>query len=131
MISDAARQCDELTKAIEKMYAITESQEASNLPKCKEIAEYLAQAYPGHTWYIRIDGGCLIIKNLKIHDKAAMVRKLNTLYQDAERLKHDVVMAAGEFLECAGMRRRAYEGDHVTKLEGMKKGEVFKPRVIC
>ena len=110
-------------------YAMTESADAGNLPMCKEIAETLSTTYPGHTWYVRIDGGILIIKNLKIDDRFAMVRKLADISHDAKRRKHDVVMAAGEFLECANMRRRQFEGDTPQKLEGIVgKGQVFKPK---
>jgi hypothetical protein len=109
-------------------YAITESANESNLPMAKEIAEILTIAYPGHSWHVRIDGGILIIKNMNISETASMVRKMADIQHDAGARKHEVIMAAGEFLECAGMRRRAYdEGQKAKHLEGMAKGEKFKP----
>ena len=111
-------------------YAMTESADPANLPMCKEIAEYLSAAYPGHSWHVRIDGGILIIKNMAISATAGMVRKLKDIDHDAGKRKHDVVMAAGEFLECANMRRRQYEGGTAKNLEGMSRGEKFRPLII-
>lgn len=110
-------------------YCITESKDPQNLPKCKEIGEYICQAYPGYTWHIRIDGGLLIIKNMSISTTASMVRKYNlTIAQDATRMKRDVVMAAGEFLEAANLRRGKHiVGEYAKTLEGLPKGEKFKP----
>ena len=109
-------------------YCMTESADASNLPKCKEIGEYICAAYPGYSWHIRIDGGCLIIKNMSISETAAMVRHYSTtIAQDATRLKHDVVMAAGEFLEAASLARGRGQGGIAKKLEGLSKGEKFRP----
>lgn len=109
-------------------YCMTESADAANLPKCKEIGEYICAAYPGYSWHIRIDGGCLVIKNMSISATASMVRKYSqTIAQDATRLKHDVVMAAGEFLEAASLSRRHNQGGTAKQLEGLPKGEKFKP----
>lgn len=105
-------------------YAITESEDTTNLPMCKEIAEHLVFAYPGYTWHVRIDGGLLIIKNLSIHQQWGMVRKFSDIAHDAARRKHDVVMAAGEFLERAHLQQAAQEGELAETLEGV---ENFKP----
>jgi hypothetical protein len=109
-------------------FCITESADPANLPKCKEIGEYICTAYPGYTWSIRIDGGLLIIKNSSISVTAAAVRRYDTtIAQDATRLKHDVVMAAGEFLEAAGLSRLHNHGGVAKGLEGLPKGEKFQP----
>ena len=110
-------------------YAITESEDTRNLPMCKEIAEYLNGAYPGHTWYVRIDGGMLIIKDYKIHRDWSMTRKFSDVAHDAKKRKHDVVMAAGEFLECANMRRGAFDGEYAQSLEGRLDANDFTPIV--
>ena len=103
----------------------TESADPMNLPMAKEIAEILSAAYPSHNWYIRIDGGLLIIKNLAISTTASMCRHITTLDHDATARKRDVILAAGEFLEAAGMRRGAYDGEAARQLEGLN-GK-FKP----
>lgn len=97
----------------------TESADPANLPMAKEIAEILVAAYPSHSWYVRIDGGLVIIKNLAISTQAGMVRHLTTLDHDAAARKRDVIRAAGEFLEAAHMRRGAYEGEAARVLEGV------------
>jgi hypothetical protein len=76
-------------------YVITESADEANLPMCKEIAEYLVEAYPGYPWHVRIDGGMLIIKNMKISDTWSMTRKFSDIAHDAKRRKYEVVMAGG------------------------------------
>ena len=109
-------------------YCVTESADAANLPKCKEIGEYICAAYPGYSWHVRIDGGCLILKCMSISSTAAMVRHYSaTIAQDATRMKHDVVMAAGEFLEAAHLQRGRGQGGVATQLEGLDKGSKFKP----
>lgn len=108
-------------------FAITESKDEINLPMAKEIAETLSIAYPGHSWHVRIDGGLLIIKNMNISETAAMVRKFKDIEHDATIRKKAVIMAAGEFLEAANMRRGWYDGETAKTLEGLPKGEKFKP----
>lgn len=108
-------------------FVATESADPANLPMCKEIAEYLAGAYPGYPWHVRIDGGLLIIKNMKISTTWAMVRKYRDIAQDAGQRKRDVVRAAGEFLECAHMRRGIASGERASTLEGRLDKKPFKP----
>ena len=108
-------------------YCLTESADPANLPMCKEIGEYICAAYPGYTWSIRIDGGMLIIKNLMISADWSMCRKFASIAHDAAKRKHDVVMAAGEFLECANMRRGAFEGEYAKELDGRLDKNDFVP----
>ncbi len=112
---------------VAQYFVQTESQDPANLPMCKEIAEYLVGAYPGHPWVVRIDGGMLIIKNMSIHPNWAMCRPFSSIAHDAKRRKHDVVMAAGEFLECANLGRGKSRGEHAKALEGRKDKNEFKP----
>jgi hypothetical protein len=112
------------------VYVMTESADEANLPMCKEIAEYLVQAYPGHPWHVRIDGGMLIIKNMKISPIWSMARKFSTIAQDAGIRKREVVMAAGEFLECANLRRGLATGETAQTLEGRKDDKPFTPIIV-
>jgi len=107
-------------------YCMTESKDPRNLPMCKEIAEDLSVAYPGYSWFVRIDGGMLIIKNMAISATAAMCRPFSAIAQDAGQRKRDVIMAAGEFLECARLHRGKSDGSVATELEGMIAGK-FQP----
>ncbi len=101
-------------------YAITDAPNEADLPKCKEIAEYLTGAYPGHNWWVTINDGMLIIKSLKISTNAAMVVPMRKFDSDAGRLKHEVVMKGGEFLEAANLRRGTFQGQNAKKLEGIE-----------
>lgn len=98
-------------------YVMTESADEANLPMCKEIAGYLTEAYPGHPWHVRIDGGILIIKNMRISNTWSMTRKYSAIAHDAKRRKYEVVMAAGAFLEAAHMRRGMATGETAKVLE--------------
>lgn len=100
-------------------YAITDAPNAADLQKCKEIAQYLTATYPGHNWWVTINDGMLIIKSLKISSNAAMVVPLRRFDGDGARLKREVVMKGGEFLEAAGLRRASFQGQNATHLEGM------------
>lgn len=106
-------------------YCITESADEANFPMCKEIAETLSTAYPGYGWHVRIDGGLLIIKSMKISTTASMVRHYKEIAHDAGIRKKEVIMAAGEFLEAAHMRRGRWQGENAKTLEGLD-GK-FKP----
>jgi hypothetical protein len=108
-------------------FVATESADTRNLPMCKEIAQYLVEAYPGYPWHVRIDGGMLIIKNMKISDTWSMARKFSVIAHDAKRRKYEVVMAAGAFLEAAHMRRGAATGETAKVLEGRLDDNPFKP----
>jgi hypothetical protein len=108
-------------------YVMTESADERNLPMCKEIAHYLVGAYPGHPWHVRIDGGMLIIKNMRISPTWSMTRKYSAIAHDAKRRKQEVVMAAGAFLEAANMRRGMATGETAKVLEGRLDKNPFKP----
>lgn len=111
-------------------YVMTESADERNLPMCKEIGGYLAFAYPGYSWHVRIDGGMLIIKSMKISNIWSMCRPYSDIAHDAKKRKHEVVMAAGEFLECANLRRGMSTGEHAQVLEGRKDDKAFTPLVV-
>lgn len=101
-------------------YAITDAPNATDLPKCKELAQYLSTTYPGHNWWVTISDGMLIIKSLKVSPNGAMVVPLRKFDGDGARLKREVIMKAGEFLEAAHLRRGAFQGENAKVLEGIK-----------
>lgn len=97
----------------------------------REIAGYLCEAYPGHPWHVRVAQNMLIVKHMKLSSKAGMVRRLNRLTWDARVRKHEVVMAAGEFLERAGLTRgKVVEGEVVGKVEGLRDKDLLPGRVM-
>lgn len=111
-------------------HAITESADPANLPMCKEIAEYLVGAYPGYGWHVRIDGGMVIIKSMKISSTWSMTRKFADIAHDAKVRKHTVIMAAGEFLEAAHLRRGVATGETAKVLEGRLDDKEFTPMIV-
>ena len=83
----------------------------------KEAAEILCAAYPNHSWWVECKGGILLIKHFGISDRLGMVRKLAALANDAEARKRDIVRAAGELLERAGLARRDFRGEVVQSFD--------------
>jgi len=100
--------------------AYIESADPANLPMAKEIIETLHAAYPNHSWWVRIDGGLVIIKHFSVSGTCGMVRKYADIAHDAMVRKRSVIQAAGELLERANMPRGAYEAQHVVKFDGEK-----------
>lgn len=110
--------------------AYTESADPKNLPLAKEIAEILTFAYPNHSWWVRIDGGLVIIKHFGISGTCGMVRDYSHLASDANVRKRDVIRAAGELLERAGLRRGTFDGARVKNLERDKDVKWEAPIVV-
>lgn len=98
----------------------------------KDAAESLVTAYPNHSWWIECKQGVLVIKHFGISGKIGMVRHLSALDHDAGARKRDIVHAAGELLERAGLPRRDYRGEDVRGLEveGRMKKHFHKPLKI-
>jgi len=84
----------------------------------KEAAEILCTAYPNHSWWVECRGGVLIIKHFGISGIIGMLRHMAQLVGDANLRKREIVRAAGELLERAGLPRRDYRGETVTHFEG-------------
>lgn len=110
--------------------AYAESEDPKNLSLAKEMLETLNATYPNHSWWVRIDGGIVIIKHFGISGTCGMVRRYDQLAHDALARKRDVIMAAGELLERAGLRRGAYNGEPVDNLERDKDVKWERPLVI-
>ncbi len=100
------------------VYAQGDNPNADHL--AKEISETLTAVYPNHSWWIEVRQGALIIKHFSISGASGtigMVRHLSSLVGDATARKREVVRAAGELLERAGLPRGAFQGGRVTQLE--------------
>lgn len=99
---------------------IVEADDDRDDSKASEVMGILLEAYPRHPWHVRIARGVIIIKHMKLSSQYGMCRHYDRVTFDAGVLKHDVVMAAGEYLERAGLVRGAMEeGIVVPKIEGV------------
>jgi len=90
-----------------------------------KVLEILCEVYPGHPWATRVAGGVVFIKHLELGNNWGMVKKFNDLKHDATRFKKEIIMAAGEFLERAGLARGRSNGDHIIRVEGLP--EKYQP----
>lgn len=88
--------------------------------RAKETAEFLTFAYPNHSWWVEVRQGVLVIKHLEASGARGligMLRHTSQLGADAKARKQEVIRAAGELLERAGLLRGARGDDPVTHLE--------------
>jgi hypothetical protein len=93
-------------------------------PFAKEALKALAKHYPGYSWHIQIGGGIMMVKNFTLdwRGRWGMVLELQDMMADHARLVRATVMAAGEFLERARVRRGGKpDGFIATSLEGAGK----------
>lgn len=96
---------------------ITESETSLGHDICKRALEVVNQYYPRFIWYARADGGVLVLKCNAIGN-ACMIRHLSDLQHDAGHFTRDIIMAAGEFLERAYIKRGGWNGEYAKKLDG-------------
>ena len=85
----------------------------------KTALEALHEVYPGHPWRVFVGGGVIQVKNLLFSNKWGMVRKLAKIQDDSAVFKRNIIMAAGEFLERARLKRAAFDGEKAVGVEGI------------
>lgn len=95
------------------------------MSKAKEVGDTLAQHYPNHLWAVSWQGGVLVVKNLAISSHYGFVMKYADSFS-ATNLAKQAVIAGGELLERAGMKRGAWDGRFAETLEGSDPG-FFRP----
>lgn len=101
-------------------HVIVEAKNDADDGMAKEIAGHLCEAYPGHPWHVFLGDGLLVIKHGLLSAKWGMARKYKNLAFDAGVRKKEVIFAAGELLERAGMvRGPMIEGQYQRKVEGI------------
>lgn len=79
----------------------------------------LCDAYPGHPWAARVDGGIIFIRHLEMPGQWGMTKHFGNLTHDAAVFKREIIMAAGEFLERAGLVRGRHDGSQIISVEGI------------
>ena len=87
----------------------------------KDIGETLHAAYPGHLWAVTVVSGVATVKDLYISSTWGMLLHYDNIKGDAGARKKAIIMAGGELLERANLRRGKYTGDYVPALEGADK----------
>lgn len=102
---------------------VVETGELLMIDKAKEIGDTLVKRYPGHLWCVQPMGDGFSIKNLSISGAYGFYMHNNITYS-ASHLSKRAVLAGGELLERAGMRRGLFNGEFAQTLEGAPK---FRP----
>jgi len=84
------------------------------------VMNVLCTAYPNHPWSVQINQGVLIIKYLGWDNHGwGMIRKMKDFSNDANVFKKSIIMAAGEWLERAGIVRGPGEEAPIVRVEGV------------
>jgi hypothetical protein len=122
-----------MSRAIDKAFdtgynVIVEADQDRDDAKASEVMAILCEAYPGHPWHVRIGGGVIMIKHLKMSNGWGMCKHYDDVTFDAKVLKREIVFAAGEFLERANLRRGKADAD--LRITGKIDGIPQKHRVI-
>lgn len=95
------------------------------MEKAKQVGDTLNQHYPNHLWAVAWQGGVLVVKNLAISSHYGFQINYSESFS-ASDLARIAVVAGGELLERAGMKRGAWNGQMATTLEGSDP-RFFKP----
>lgn len=74
-------------------------------PMAVEMVQTLSHAYPGHSWFVKITGGIVHVKNLDMSEKWGMCLHYSQIKSDASERKRELIRAGGEFLERAHLAR--------------------------
>jgi hypothetical protein len=97
----------------------TEGSTDAQASEAEKVMAILCQAYPGHPWAVRVDEGIIFIRHLENAGPWGMNLKTREVDHDAAVLKHKIIMAAGEWLERAGLARGRENGDEIVSVEGV------------
>lgn len=92
-------------------------EEVLDMQKAQEVGDTLQRTYPGHMWMVAFQGSALVVKNLAISTHYGFIIKHHDSFS-ASDLARKAVLAGGELLERAGMKRGAWNGQMAQKLEG-------------
>lgn len=93
--------------------------EAADMTLCKEVGELLHGHYPGHLWAVWTEGSVIKISNLRLSGRFCYILHTDKLTDGGVR-RRKVIQAGGELLERAHWKRKGYEGEDATVLEGAK-----------
>lgn len=96
-----------------------DTQHESDEPMARQMVSDLCIAYPGHPWFVTIKGGIVHVKNLDLPQNWGMCLHYSQMKDDATERKRQVLMAAGEYLERARLKRGAKTGEKATSVEGI------------
>ena len=104
------------------MILYTEGSTDAQASEAEKIMHILNTFYPGHPWAVRVGEGFIFIRYLMPYGDGTWGMNIKTKKDDwsASNLQKKVVMAAGEWLERAGLSRGRSNGDEITKVEGVK-----------
>lgn len=99
--------------------------EILDMEKAKEVAETLQKHYPGHLWAVSFQGSALVVKNLAISSFYGFIIKHHDSFSATDLAKR-AVLAGGELLERAKMKRGVWDGQMAQSLAGSE-SRFFRP----
>lgn len=108
------------------MILFTEGSTDAQASEAEKVMGILCAAYPGHPWAVRVDKGIIFIRYLAFEGPWGMNIKTGKEDWSSSNLSRKIVMAAGEWLERAGLKRGRENGDEIQKVEGVPERKVAK-----
>lgn len=104
----------------------TEGSTEAQASEAEKVMHLLTTVYPGHPWAVRVDKGIIFIRHLAFGGgNWGMNIKTSEHDWSGSNLQKQIVMAAGEWLERAGLKRGRDEGAENYRVEGVP--ERFQP----
>lgn len=101
----------------------------ADITLAKEAADELERHYPGWAWHVHVasDIGIVTIKcgiiSASLMRDYGFIYKITDINWNAKVMAKKIMIAGGEFLERAGMRRGPYKGEPIIHVEGVKESD--------
>jgi hypothetical protein len=102
---------------------ITSIDDIKLMEKAKIVGDILNEHYPCHLWLVCWQGGALVVKNLALGSHYGFIMRDDP---DYVVLAHNAMIAGGELLERARMKRGKWDGEMPTHLDGADP-RIWKP----
>lgn len=107
------------------------SKDPANEGMAKNALEILCKHYPGHAWFVRIDGGCLMVYDFEIDQRHCMVQHYSKISSDQTTFEKSIARAAGELLERARLKRgEKRHGEQAIEVDGIANHKRRAPGLI-
>ena len=111
---------------VEKQGEVTDSM----ISDSEYILGLLSLVYPGHPWGLRVMEGGFFIQYMSVpfEKPYGMACRYKDFAQSASAMRHTIIMMAGEWLERAGLARKALDPDQeIDYVEGVPDKYQMRP----
>jgi len=89
--------------------ATSEEQSTMDQAACKRAIAVLFKHYPGHSWYVTIEGGIMNIRSMNLSSNWGYRKLMSELGPSPEEFDRPITQAGGEVLERFGLAASALD----------------------